>query len=197
MAKGRQSLVGLSFLTKPYKSLGRRRRSQRGFSITEVIVAAILTILIAQATTAALVVNARTQGTSVEESQFLRIVNQDVERVRDVASALCRSSTSPLSYNGCNPPTNPSLKQRCDSTSSNAGLAQLLSSSLPAFSDNIFTSKNRSTVTITRTSSIPTVPGASSFSVLRLAYTSSGLSPNLSYVTEVVPDVVGWCSTAI
>lgn len=182
---------------QPYLRTGLRRRSRLGFSLTEVIVAAVLTILIAQATAAALVINARTQGASVDESQFLRIVNQDVERVRDVASALCRSSTSPLSYNGCNPPTNPSLKQRCESTSSTGGLAQLLLDGLPAFPDNTFTSKDRSTVTVNRTTSIPTVPATSSSSVLRLAYTSSGLSPNLSYVTEVVPDAVGWCSTAI
>lgn len=191
---------------RTYLPIRKRRRSRQGLSLTEVLVAAILTILIAQATTAALVINARTSATAVDESQFLRIVTQDVERARDLARTLCLVPPADGGgYGNVEDCALTTLKQRCDPppatppNSTGSGLGVLLSSRFAGtspFTNITFTGQGGQTVTVNRVLSSRRPPGSSSFSTLRLTYTTTGLARNLSYVTEVVPEAVGWCSTA-
>lgn len=197
------------------KIFKRSRHSKLGFSLVEILVAAILTILLAQATAAALRISVQTQNRASVENSFESAIVADLEQIRAISRELCRNND--FSRNETISPTNPNslsygpfeecsgavFEQRCRATGNTAGFGDLLQTEVPAFSPRQVT-VNGEAWTVSRQNLVVTRPlnstdsgfAQSSRSVLEVRYnlTRGSTSITPAFVTQVVPEVVGSCA---
>lgn len=189
----------------------RSRRTQRGFSLVEILVAAILTILLAQATAAALRISVQTQNRASTENSFENAIVADLEQVRAINRTLCSNpnfdrtaTTSPnnLSYGAFGDCAGTVFQERCRATGTAAGFGNLLQGQVPAFASQTVT-VNGQPWTISRQTLVVDRPlnsadagyAESSQSVLRVRYDLTRGSTTIApaFVTEFVPEAVGSC----
>ncbi|WP_126147382.1 type IV pilus modification PilV family protein [Synechococcus elongatus] len=189
----------------------RSRRSQLGFSLVEILVAAILTVLLAQATAAALRISVQTQNRASTENSFENAIVADLEQVRAINRNLCRNpnfdrtaTTSPnnLSYGAFGDCAGTIFQERCRATGTTPGFGNLLQAQVPNFTSQTVI-VNGQTWTISRQTLVPDRPlnsgdagyAESSQSVLKVRYDLTRGSTTIApaFVTEFVPDAVGSC----
>lgn len=189
----------------------RSRHSQLGFSLVEVLVAAILTILLAQATAAALRISFQTQNRASTENSFENVIVADLEQIRAVNRNLCRNpnfdrnaTTSPnnLRYGAFGDCAGTVFQTRCKATGTASGFGDLLQAQVPTFTNRTVTVNGQSW-TVSRQSLVVKRPlnaseagySESSQSVLEVKYDltkgSSSISP--AFVTQIVPEAIGSC----
>jgi Tfp pilus assembly protein PilV len=178
----------------PYSSINADQ-SQTGFTLSEVLVAILLTTTFVAVAMQGMVVAMLLKSKALHLAEANRWVQADLEQIRSQIS----SSQIPISPN----------RQRCHPTTIDAGFADLVrdtlvGSDITGTADHqlatlIQTSQTGKTFQVARTLNIPPTPANTTAKILGIQYTitpsnrSSLEQPILRLYTEVMPDAALEC----